>query len=126
MRALAWSIALLVVAGCTGISSTGPGPSSFLVFFPANSVELTKEAATSLDQAAAAIKNSRPASVVVGAGTGKGSSLKLAEPRFAAVQHGLEARGVPPKLIARASLPQTEAKTGEVGNQRVEIILGGH
>jgi outer membrane protein OmpA-like peptidoglycan-associated protein len=123
MRALALSMALLVVAGCTVTSS--PGPSSFLVFFPANSVELTKEAAASIDRAAAAIKSSHPASVIVGAGTGKGSSLKLAESRFAAVQHGLEARGVPPKLIARASLPQTEAKTGEVGNQRVEIILSG-
>jgi outer membrane protein OmpA-like peptidoglycan-associated protein len=124
MRALALSMALLVVAGCTVTS--GPGPSSFLVFFPANSVELTKEAAASIDRAAAAIKSTRPASVIVGAGTGKGSNLKLAEPRFSAVQHGLEARGVPAKLVVRASLPQTEAKTGEVGNQRVEIILSGH
>jgi outer membrane protein OmpA-like peptidoglycan-associated protein len=123
MRALALSIAVFVVAGCTVISS--PEPSSFLVFFPANSVELTKEASASIDRAAVAIKSGHPKSVIVGAGAGKGSNLKLAEPRFAAVQHGLEARGVPPTLIARASLPQTEAKTGEVGNQRVEIILSG-
>lgn len=122
MRALVWSLALLVVGGCTHASN--PPPSSFLVFFPANSVELTREAATSLNQAAAAIKRARPASVVVGAGSGNGSNLKLAEPRFAAVQHGLEARGVPASLIARGSLPQTEANAGEVGNQRVEIILG--
>jgi outer membrane protein OmpA-like peptidoglycan-associated protein len=124
MRALAWSMALLVVAGCA--VTTSPGPSSFLVFFPANSVELTKEAAASIDRAAAAIKSTRPKSVIVGAGTGKGSNLKLAEPRFVVVQHGLEARGVPATLIARASLPQTEAMAGEVGNQRVEIILSGH
>jgi outer membrane protein OmpA-like peptidoglycan-associated protein len=124
MRAIALFMALLLVAGCS--STSGPGPSSFLVFFPANSVELTKEAATSLDQAAVAIKSTRPTSVIIGAGTGKGSNLKLAEPRFAAVQHGLEARGVSATLIARASLPQTEAKAGEVGNQRVEIILSRH
>jgi outer membrane protein OmpA-like peptidoglycan-associated protein len=123
MRALAWTMALFVVAGCAVTSS--PGPSSFLVFFPANSVELTKEAAASIDRAAAAIKSTRPKSVIVGAGTGEGSTLKLAEPRFAVVQHGLEARGVPATLIARASLPETEAKAGEVGNQRVEIILSG-
>ncbi len=122
MRALAWSMVLLIVAACTVTS--GPPPSSFLVFFPANSVELTKEASASLDQAAAAIKSTRPASVVVAAGTGKGSNLKFAEPRFETVQGGLEARGVPASLIAHASLPQIGAISSEVGNQRVEIILG--
>lgn len=123
MRAFAWSMALLIVAGCAVTSS--PPPSSFLIFFPANSAELTKEAAASLDQAAAAIKSIRPASVVVGAGIGRGSNLKLAAPRFAAVQNGLETRGVRRDLIARASLPQTDVNTNEVENQRVEIILSG-
>ncbi len=124
MRPLAWTMALLLVAGCT--TSSDRAPSSFLVFFPANSAELTKEAAGALDQAAAAIKSSRPASVIIGAGSGNGNNVKLAEPRLAAVQHGLEARGIPASLVARASLPLTEAKTDEVGNQRIEIILSGH
>jgi hypothetical protein len=122
MRVVAAGLALLALGACS--SASMKPPSTFIVFFPADSTALTTDAAMSVDRAAATIKSTHPATVGIGAGVAKGNNLKLAEPRFQTVRQALEARGVPASLLARASLPDTDTKAGSAGDQRVEIILG--
>jgi len=113
--------ALLALAACT---TPGAPRMSFNVFFNANSASLTPEANSLIAQAVIAIKQVRPATIAIAAGTGAGSNLRLAQPRYVAVRQALEAKGVPSNLIAQASLPATGAAVNEIDNQRVEIILG--
>lgn len=118
------SIALAALLALAACSTSSAPPSSFNVFFNANSAALTPEATTIIEQAVAAIKQVQPATVAIAAGSGAGSNLRLAQPRYVAVRQALEAKGVSSALIAQASLPATGAAVNETGNQRVEIILG--
>jgi outer membrane protein OmpA-like peptidoglycan-associated protein len=118
--------------GCLAISfalaacaTTKAPPSTYVVFFPPNSAELPAEAKPALDQAAAAVKKTRPAHVAIAAGVARAGALPLAEPRYLAVRKALADRGVSERLIARASLPDTAAPVDATGAQRVEIILDG-
>jgi outer membrane protein OmpA-like peptidoglycan-associated protein len=122
IRAAAIGLALLLLVACSTASTTTA--STFIVFFHAGSADLTREASASIDRAASAINRSRPTTVAIAAGVAKGNNLVLAEPRFQSVRQALEAKGVKPSLIARASLPDIDANAGETGDQRVEIILG--
>jgi outer membrane protein OmpA-like peptidoglycan-associated protein len=122
MRLIALGVVLLGLAGCSGTSVTPP--STFIVFFNANSSVLTPEANKTIDQAATAIKHVRPSTIAIAAGNGSGNNLKLAEPRYRIVRQALEAKGVSSAVIAEASLPSEGAQVTESGNQRVEILLG--
>ena len=113
-------ICLLLVTAC----ATPGTPSSYFVFFNANSSALTPEAATSINDAANAIRRHKPAMVVIAAGAAVDRNLQLAKSRYAAVRQALEAKGVAPSLIAQASLPSGGVVVSETGAQRVEIILG--
>lgn len=114
---------LALLLGLSACATPVPPNATFLLFFPSKSSTLTPEANAALDRAAAAIQSSHPQHVAIAAGADRGDSLPLAEPRFAAISNGLRKRGVPPELIARASLPEAEARTGATGYDRVEIIL---
>jgi outer membrane protein OmpA-like peptidoglycan-associated protein len=122
MRLIALSIIVLGLAGCSATSNTPP--STFIVFFNANSAVLTQEANQTIDQAATAIKRVLPSTVAIAAGIGSRINLSLAEPRYRVVRQALETKGVSPALIAQASLPRDGAQATESGNQRVEVILG--
>ncbi|MBV9549785.1 MAG: hypothetical protein JO256_08955 [Alphaproteobacteria bacterium] len=122
MRKLFVLLALLLLGACA--TTPAPLPSTFLIFFNANSAALTPEASSVIEQAVTAIKQRKPATVAIGAGAGAGSNLRLAGPRQAAVRQALQAAGVNPALLAPASLPNSGAEVRENGNQRVEIILG--
>jgi outer membrane protein OmpA-like peptidoglycan-associated protein len=121
MRRLAVLMGFIAVAAC---STPVAPPSSFNIFFTANSAALTPEAITAIDRAAAVIKQARPATVAIAAGVASGNNLRLARPRYTAVRQALETRGVSAAIIAQASLPDSGAEVTETGNQRVEIILG--
>src|SRR5689334_15508192 len=111
------------LAACASTKSSAP--STYVVFFAPNSAELPAEAKPALDQAAAAVKKTRPAHVAIAAGVAKAGALPLAEPRYLAVRKALADRGVAEGIIARASLPDTAAPVDAAGAQRVEIILDG-
>jgi outer membrane protein OmpA-like peptidoglycan-associated protein len=119
------AILLLLIAGigaCTLFAKKGPP--DFDIFFSSGSVELSTEAHKVVDQAADAIRITKPTSVTIAAGVLAGNNLKLAQPRFEAVRLALIADGVSTELIARAAIPDTDEKeVGGTGNQRVEIRL---
>lgn len=122
MRNGVFGLFLVALTGCSSMSS-GPPPSTFILFFYANGTDLSSDAVTEIDRAAAAIKNVHPSTVAIAAG-GAGSNLLLAEPRYRAIRQALIGKGVSPSLIAEASLPKEGIQITESANQRVEIILG--
>jgi outer membrane protein OmpA-like peptidoglycan-associated protein len=117
-----FGVLLLALTGCSSMSS-GPPPSTFIIFFYANSTDLLSDAATEIGRAAAAIKNVHPRTAAIAAGGASGSNLLLAEPRYLAVRQALIGKGVSSSLIAEASLPKEGIQITETANQRVEIIL---
>ena len=121
MRSIFVIAALVLLAGCARQVPTPP--SEFIVFFGAGSAEIGPDAKTVLDAAAAAIRDTHPPAVAVASGVAKGDNLRLAEPRYAAIQKGLMARGISEKLIIRSALPDAKLKVGASGDQRVEIML---
>jgi len=121
MRPVTVIAALVMLAGCAHRDASRP--SEFIVFFHPGSPEIAPEFTSVLDEAAAAIRGSHPGSVAIAAGVAVGDNLQLAEPRFAAVQRALMARGVPEAILARSSLPDAKLNVGPTGDQRVEILL---
>ena len=97
--------------------------STFIVFFHKGSSEVTSEARSVIDQAVSAIKAVHPATVAIASGVATGDNLRLAEPRYQAIQHALVAAGVPAALIAQSSLPDAKLDVGATGDTRVEILL---
>lgn len=113
--------AALALAACQSSSTTLPG--TFIVFFRTGSAELTAEAQAAIAQAAQAMQASRASQVAIASGVAQGDNLRLAEPRYLAVQRALIARGIAAASIARASLPDAGVNTGPTADTRVEIIL---
>jgi outer membrane protein OmpA-like peptidoglycan-associated protein len=113
--------AALALAACQ--SASAPLPATFIVFFHSGSAELTPEAQAAIAQAAAAVQASRPSHVAIASGVAQGDNLRLAEPRYLAVQRALIGRGVAAASIARSSLPDAGVNTGPTADTRVEIIL---
>jgi outer membrane protein OmpA-like peptidoglycan-associated protein len=97
--------------------------STYIVFFPKGSSEVTSDAHTIIAQAVSAIKAIHPATVAIASGVATGDNLRLAEPRYQAIQQALIAGGVPAALIAQSSLPDTKLDVGATGDTRVEILL---
>src|SRR4051812_40482448 len=93
--------AVLALASCQSASPSLPA--TFIVFFHSGSTELTPEAQTAIAQAATAAQASRPSHVAIASGVAQGDNLRLAEPRYQAVQRALIARGVAAASIARSS-----------------------
>ena len=122
MKYIAIFMALLVLVSC-GIFGSSP-PSTYIIFFRTENAQLTAEARQTIDQAASAIKATRPRAVAIA--SGHAGNLRLAEPRFTAVSTALQSKGVASVIIARASLPGTQAKVPPIGYERVEIILVAH
>ena len=113
-------LAALLLIGCQAASNL---PATFIVFFPSGSTELNADAQAAIVRAAEAVRATRATQVAVASGVAQGDNLKLAEPRYEAVQRALIARGVPAGSIARAALPSTGVNTGPTADTRVEIIL---
>lgn len=117
-------MALMFLAGCASIA---PAAHKYIVFFNAKSVELSPDAKEVVNLAAAAIRDTHPALVVVAGEpntvTAPGYDPRLAEPRFMAVEQALAAAGVDSNTMARAELTDLEAKVGATGDRRVEIRL---
>lgn len=119
-HAIALSLCLVGLMGC---SLMNRAPNNYIVFFNAGGSDLSPAGKEIVDQAAATIKRSNLKMVAISTGVQSGDNLRLAEPRFAAVQKELIADGVSPSLIARANLTATQAQVGTPGDQRVEILL---
>lgn len=120
MKPLALLLAALILAGC---QSAADLPATFIIFFQSGSTELTADANAAIVRAAEAARATGATQVAIASGVAEGDNLKLAEPRFLAVQRALIARGVAQSSIARSSLPSTGVNTGPTADTRVEIIL---
>jgi outer membrane protein OmpA-like peptidoglycan-associated protein len=118
------AITLICLAGC--VSPAQP-PRTFIVFFNAESAELTPTAKDIIARVSAAIVNTHPARVTIAGEpntvTAPGYDPKLAEPRFIAIEQALIAAGVDSKIMERGALTDLEAKVGATGDRRVEIRL---
>lgn len=113
-------LAALLLAGCQTASNL---PATFIVFFQSGSSELNADAQAAVARAADAVRATGATQIAVASGVAEGDNLKLAEPRYLAVQRALIARGVPTGSIARSALPSTGVNTGPTADTRVEIIL---
>ena len=108
----------LALAGCgTMFHET---PSTFIVFFPDKSAQLSPDAATIVKDAASVIARTHPQTVQIAAGVTSG--MEMSAPRFAAVRKALIDDGVSEDAIARSAIPDPKLDTG-TARQRVEIRL---
>ncbi|HWA91796.1 MAG TPA: hypothetical protein VG889_17290 [Rhizomicrobium sp.] len=112
------------LAGCQTMRSVfhGGTPSTFIVFFPVNSAQMSPEAAQIVHDAATAINQVHPRTVIIAAGTTPGGNMEMSQPRFAAVRQTLIDDGVDQDLIARAAIADPKLDTMPA-KQRVEIRL---
>src|ERR1700755_1469334 len=95
-------------------------PSTFIVFFPVKSAELTPEGTAIVRDAATAINKVHPETVIIAAGVVAGG--EMSQPRFAPVRQSLIDDGVDQDLIARAAIADPKLDTMPA-RQRVEIRL---
>jgi len=95
-------------------------PTTFIVFFPVKSAELTPEGAQIVRDAATIVAKTHPETVVIAAGVTAGG--ELSQPRFEAVRQALVADGVDQDIIARAAIADPKLDTMPA-KQRVEIRL---
>jgi outer membrane protein OmpA-like peptidoglycan-associated protein len=120
MKRVSLLLAALLLIGCQSSSTL---PATFIVFFQSGSAELNADAQAAVARAAEAARTTGAAQVAIASGVAQGDNLKLAEPRYLAVQRALIARGVAAGSIARASLPDAGVNSGPTADTRVEIIL---
>src|SRR6185312_519380 len=114
-------LACLALPGCETMHSVFHGtPSTFIVFFPVKSAELTPEGASIVHDAATIINRTHPETVVIAAGVTAGG--EMSQPRFEAVRQALVADGVDQDVIARAAIADPKLDTTPA-RQRVEIRL---
>lgn len=104
MRRIALLGVLILLAAC---AAKPPPPKQFDVFFQVNSAKLTPEGQQVVDSIVAAIRDTKPASVVI-EGEADGASprdAQLADQRAATVAAALKAAGVDPsKIVQHAAL----------------------
>ena len=101
-------IALLVILIlCAACATSPPPPKQFDVFFQVNSAKLTPEGQQVVDSIVVAIRDTKPASVVI-EGEADGASprdAQLADQRAATVAAALKMAGVDPsKIVQHAAL----------------------
>jgi outer membrane protein OmpA-like peptidoglycan-associated protein len=116
LSALALAAAL---AGCSTLQ--GNPPAKYEVFFAPGSYELAPASRAIVDKAAAAIKSTRPKSILIGAGGAKG--IALSDERFNTVRDILVADGVDDAKIVQSNLPVEKIKGDTLADLRVEIQL---
>ena len=125
---------VLALAGCTMMkpkSANTPvvsrSPQTMLVFFHPWSADLTPDAKGIVDQAAAAIKATRPSTVAVAGFAYNDASpeenSRLAKQRVKSVQDALAADGVDPKLFLSLPIGAPDDSMGRTGDRRTEIRL---
>ena len=112
----------VALSGCETVRGVfhGGTPSNFIVFFPVGSATLTPDGAAIVKDAATAIKQVHPETVVIAAGVTAGG--EFSQPRFAAVRQALIDDGVDQDVIARAAIADPKLDTMPA-KQRVEIRL---
>jgi outer membrane protein OmpA-like peptidoglycan-associated protein len=117
---------LLALSGCSMLHPGRDSAPVYLVFFRYDSAALTADARKVVDDAAAAIRDTKPSTVELAGYTDTtaiASSRHFAEPRFSTVAEALIADGIDPKLLVRVPLPEPEALLSTTADRRVEIRL---
>ena len=128
MRKILIVATALLVAGCSSMTFLSGPPSVFVVFFPEQSTDLTP-AAREIANNVATAAHGDPGKVVQLTGPSTkiapGYNPSLAEPRIHAVELALQADGVSPDRMVRASetTDGVDVKSDPSGAQRVEIRL---
>lgn len=125
VRAFLAAAFLALLAACAAFEQSPEGP--FLVFFEADSAELTPEAHAIAVQAAAAARAQKPSTVaVLGFASKEGpaaANKALSERRVHAVERALVEAGVAPALLRPAAVGEAGAKRADVSERYVEIVL---
>jgi len=122
-------VALLALAtgACDMMKPQPQGPRTFIVFFPAASADLPAEAQSIIDEAAVAVKNTRPSTVALAGyvynSGNQADNRRMAERRVEAVAQALAAEGVDPKLFLRLPLGGADDSAGQTGDRRLEVRL---
>jgi outer membrane protein OmpA-like peptidoglycan-associated protein len=117
---------VLALGGCSLFHSGRDNAPVYIAFFSYDSATLSKDARKVVDDAAGAIRDTRPTTVEI-AGytdtTAAPASRPFVEPRFTAVADALIADGVDPKILVRVPLPESELTLSRTADRRVEIRL---
>ena len=125
MRRTILFMAMIVLGACT---TTPPQPKQFDVFFQVNSAKLTPEGQRVVDAIVAAIRDTKPSSVVV-EGEADGAlprDAQLADQRATAVAGALKAAGVDQSKIAQhaaLALPAQQDAATHIATHKVTVQL---
>ena len=121
---IAVALVLCVALASCASSNKAPSPSAYLVFFPSNSANLLPNAARILN-GVAADANRQGAVVEVSGPLAKRTKHRkatIAEQRTVAVEHALEAAGVPPARLHRVPAVAATGKANP-GGEPVKVRL---
>jgi len=125
MRRIALLVSLILLGACT---TTAPPPKQFDVFFQVSSAKLTPEAQQVVDTIVAAIRDTKPSSIVV-EGEADGAlprDAQLADQRASTIAGALKAAGVDQSKIAQhaaLAVPAQQDLTTHVSTHKVTVQL---
>jgi len=121
-------LVLLLLAACSTTAPPPPQPKQFDIFFQVGSARLTPEGQQVVDTIVAAIRDTKPSSVVV-EGEADGTQPKdaqLADQRATAVTTALKAAGVDQSKIAQhatLALPAQTDPATHISTHKVKVQL---
>lgn len=128
MRRIVPLVSLILLAACNANPPAPLPPKQFDIFFQVGSARLTPEAQQVVDTAVAAVRDTKPSSVVV-EGQADGATPKdaqLADQRATTVTTALKAAGVDPTKIAQhaaLALPANTDPATHISTHKVTVQL---
>lgn len=129
MRRISLFLCLVLLAACTtNPPPPPPPPKQFDIFFQVGSAKLTPEGQQVVDTAVAAVRDTKPSSVVV-EGQADGATPKdaqLADQRATTVTNALKTAGVDPTKIAQhaaLALPANTDPATHISTHKVTVQL---
>ncbi|HKX08632.1 MAG TPA: OmpA family protein [Stellaceae bacterium] len=128
MRRIVPLVSLILLAACNSTPPAPPPPKQFDIFFQVGSAKLTPEGQQVVDTAAAAVRDTKPSSVVV-EGQADGATPKdaqLADQRATTVTNALKTAGVDPAKVAQhaaLALPANTDAATHISTHKVTVQL---
>ena len=128
MRRFVPVVSLILLAACNANPPAPPPPKQFDIFFQVGSAKLTPEGQQVVDTAVAAIRDTKPSSIVV-EGEADGTTPKdaqLADQRATTVTTALKTAGVDAAKIAQhaaLALPANTDAATHISTHKVTMLL---